>query len=274
MQIKFQGTFVAMIPNPFSVLEKTVNVLVVDDEPVILTMLERVLSEFGIYSVQIAESTKKALETIEQFPKRFHACLFDLGVNDVERNEFHLLDRFGKTIPFIIISATADTEKSFECKNRGAKAFVKKASEMFNTRLVSSLNKYALINMIYPGYEKDDENVLSRSVDALETSSPLNVRDWAKEVDIFEVKLRKESKGQMTLKPKQALCVFHVFSGLFRHIENSFNEKDLIKNFDSNKSGEALLDSIAYKKVFEYYLANRVEIDPRIFGRLPLAPMD
>jgi CheY-like chemotaxis protein len=263
---------VAIANNPFFILERTVNVLVVDDMPEIREMVGGLLDLFGIYSVHRAESTKDAFEIIAQFPKRFHACLFDLGLNDVEGNELHLLEKFGKTIPFIIMSATEDTEKAFECKNKGGKTFVKKATPQFNSKLVSGLNKYALINLICPGYERNEGSVLTKCVDALEETNPHNVSDWAQEVGVIEVRMRKECEQQMTVKPKQALCVFHVFSGMFKHIEKTFDDKSSMGRFDADECGKALMDSIAYKKEFEYYLANRQEIDPLIFGRLPLPP--
>jgi response regulator RpfG family c-di-GMP phosphodiesterase len=261
-----------MLNNPFTLLKHTINVLVVDDMPEFWTSVKGLLDLFGIYSVHIAETTREALEIITQCPKRFHACLFDLGVNDVERNEFYLLDKFGDTIPFTIMSATDDTEKSFECKNRGAKTFVKKATLGFNSKLVSSLNKYALINLICPGYDKDEESILSKCVDALEKVNPLHVSDWAREVDVIEDKLRKECRRRMTVKPKQALCVFYVFSGIFKQIEKAYDDKGSPGRFCADECAESLLNSMSYKKSLEYYLSNRGEIDLHIFGRLSLLP--
>jgi response regulator RpfG family c-di-GMP phosphodiesterase len=236
-----------MLNNPFTLLKHTVNVLVVDDMPQFWMSVKGLLDLFGIYSVHIAETTREALEIIAQSPKRFHACLFDLGVNDVERNEFYLLDKFGDTIPFTVMSATADTEKSFECKNRGAKTFVKKATPGFNSKLVSSLDKYALINMICPGYEKDEESVLSKCVDSLEKNNQLHVSDWAREVDVLEGKLRKECKEQMTVKPKQALCVFHIFREIFKLVEKTFGDNESADRFSSEECGKYLINSATYK---------------------------
>jgi response regulator RpfG family c-di-GMP phosphodiesterase len=258
-----------MLDNPFTIFKHTVNVLVVDDMPEFWMSVKGVLDLFGIYSVRIAETTREALEIISQSPKRFHACLFDLGINDVERNEFYLLDKFGDTIPFTIMSATADTEKSFECKNRGAKTFVKKATPGFSNKLVSSLDKYALINMICPGYEKDEESILSKCVDALEKSNQLHVSEWANEVDVLEGKLRKECKGQMTVKPKQALCVYHIFREIFKHVEKSCADNEPESWFSQEECGKRLLNSTTYIRFFEYYILNKQKIDTRIFGILP-----
>lgn len=255
-----------MLNNPFTVFKHTVNVLVVDDMPEILAMVEGLLDIFGIYAVHTAESTREALEIIAQCEDRFHACLFDLGMNDVESNEFHLLDKFGKTIPFIIMTATDDTEKAFECNKRGAKAFIKKATPSFNRKLVSSLDKFALLNMICPGYAEGDEGLLCRCVEALVETNPLQVNDWAREVDVLESKLRKEWKKQLVINPKHALCVFHVFSEAFNLVENACINNDTLFSFNTKECGKSLLNSIAYKRCLEYYILNRQEIAPLIYG--------
>ena len=129
-----------MLKNPFTLLKHSVNVLVVDDMQVFWTRVKGLLDIFGIYSVRIAESTREALEIIKNSEKRFHACVLDRGMDDVERNEFHLLDTFGKTIPFIIMTAREEPDQTFQCGRRGAKAFIRKATPAFNYTLISSIN--------------------------------------------------------------------------------------------------------------------------------------
>jgi CheY-like chemotaxis protein len=85
-----------MNENPFILFKNTVNVLVVDDMPVITGLVREFLELFNIYTVSTANSTREALDLIEKADKRYHACLFDLGMNDVAGNEFHLLDTYKK----------------------------------------------------------------------------------------------------------------------------------------------------------------------------------
>ena len=53
------------------------NILVVDDEPLVLLLLKRVLSEAG-YNVLGAESGEDALEVAASFAGRIHLLLTDL----------------------------------------------------------------------------------------------------------------------------------------------------------------------------------------------------
>jgi DNA-binding NtrC family response regulator len=85
-----------MNENPFILFKNTVNVLVVDDMPLITRAVQEFLEMFKIYTVNTANSTKEAMDITEKTEKRYHACLFDLGMNDVACNEFHLLDTYKK----------------------------------------------------------------------------------------------------------------------------------------------------------------------------------
>jgi DNA-binding NtrC family response regulator len=150
----------AMFYNPFTILKHTVNVLVVDDMFASWSRVRGLLDIFGIYSVHIAESAKTALKTINTSGRRFHACLLDRGINDMERNEFYLLDTFGKTIPFLIVTARDYSEETFTCGRKGALAYIRKDSPTFNYSLVSALNKHALLNIVCPRYNDRQQTLL------------------------------------------------------------------------------------------------------------------
>jgi CheY-like chemotaxis protein len=166
----------AMLASPFTLLKQTVNVLVVDDMSVSWSRIKGLLDIFGIYSVHIAESTRAALEILNASDRRFHACLLDRGMSDVERNEFFLLDKFGKTIPFFIVTARDYSEETFECGRKGALAHIRKDSPTFNYSLVSALNKHALLNIVCPRYNDREQSLLCNSVDMMVTNHPQQVR--------------------------------------------------------------------------------------------------
>jgi CheY-like chemotaxis protein len=259
-----------MLGNPFLLLKHTVNVLVVDDMPEFWTRVKGLLEIFTVYSVHTAETTASALEKIKNSDKRFHVCVLDRGMNDVERNEFYLLDKFGKTIPFIIMTARQDPDASFQCGRRGAKAFIRKATTTFNHALVSSLNKNSLFSMICPAYIEGENSLLSRSVDVMMKNNPQNVSEWARSLDILESKLWKEWKKQLGVNPKYALCVFHVFSKIFNHIDGACKNMDTLTRFDLEECGKSLLNSTTYKRCLEYYLFNKNVINSYIATPIPI----
>ena len=204
-----------MLKNFCTLLKHTVNVLVVDDMPEFWMSVKGLLDLFGIYSVSTAESTREALEIIKNSDKRFHACMLDRGMNDMERNEFYLIDKLGKTIPFIIMTARQEPDESFQCGRRGAKAFVMKGVQEFNYKLVSNINKYAIQNILCPKYSEGQQNLFCKCLDTLINSKPLSVSEWARGVDVLERQLQREWKEHIGVNPLHSLYVFHLYSRLF-----------------------------------------------------------
>jgi len=254
-----------MKDSPFSLLKESVNVIVVDDRPDIFKFIKDFLSPFKIYSLSTASCTGDALELIEKSEKRFHVCLFDLGLDDVNRNEFVLLDKYARTIPFIITSATEDTEKAFECKKRGAKAFVRKGSEDFMNKIIRSINQQSLLSMICPKFVQDTTSPLSRFVNVLLQKNPEHINEWAREANITDRQLRYEWETHLGFSPKHSLCIYHLFSKLFEQIELVCSaNKDPDESWMDERS-QLLNASISYKRFLEYYFLNRAEVNASVF---------
>jgi response regulator RpfG family c-di-GMP phosphodiesterase len=242
----------------FSLMKNTVNVLIVDDRPDIILFVKELLDPFKIYSVAGADSTRIALDIIESREQRFHVCLFDLGLDDVKQDEFYLLDKYGRHMPFIITSATEDTEKAFECKKRGAKEFVRKGAKDFATKMVRCLNDQALNNMICPKCLEDTH--LCKYVDVLTRKNPQHVNAWAEEVNLTDRQLRYEWESHLGFSPKHSLCIYHLFSKLFKQVEIAFNSNELLDKALLDSHSQQLLDSTSYKRFLEYYFLNQREV--------------
>jgi response regulator RpfG family c-di-GMP phosphodiesterase len=249
----------------FSLLKESVNVIVVDDRPDIFRFIKDFLSAFKIYSLSTASCTNDALELIEKSERRFHVCLFDLGLDDVMQNEFLLLDRFGRTIPFIITSATEDTEKAFECKKRGAKAFVRKGSVDFMNKIIKSINQQALLSMICPKFVQDTNSPLSKFVNVLLQKNPEHINEWAREANITDRQLRYEWETHLGFSPKHSLCIYHLFSKLFEQIEIICSGNKDPDEIWMEERSQFLNGSIGYKRFLEYYFLNRSEVDASVF---------
>jgi hypothetical protein len=193
--------------------------------------------------------------------------MLDRGMNDVERNEFYLLDKFGKTMPFIIMTARDYSEITFECGRRGAKAYIRKDSPAFNYNFISALNKFALPKIVCPKYVEGDHGLLCRSVDSMIKNNPRHVNEWARELDILESKLWREWQNQLGVNPKYALCIFRIFSEIFNQINNACRNNETFARFEQKECGKTLLNSITYKRCLEYYLFNKQAIN-RYMSRL------
>ena len=245
-----------MLNNSFAILKHTVNVLVVDDMPEFWTSVKGLLDLFGIYSVFIAESTREALKIIQNSDKRIHACVLDRGMNDMERNEFYLIEKFGKTIPFIIMTARRDPDESFQYGKKGAKAFVIKGVKEFNYKLVSNINKYAMQNILCPKYNEGQQDLFCKCLGTLINSKPLSVGEWARCVDILERQLEREWNEHFNVNPLYSLYIFHLYQCLFAKIENYLQKVSPQEQFSLDKSVEDLLGSSDYNRIFEYCCLN------------------
>jgi CheY-like chemotaxis protein len=246
-----------MATNPFSFLNKTVNVLIADDSSAIVAMLEGMLDIRELYSVSSAGSTAEALALLETDKKRYHVCLFDLGLDDIEHNEFYLLDQYRKTLPFIIISCREELEKGFECSRHGAKTIIRKASPDFEKRLFCAINKFALESILCPGYHENPSPIICRCMEGLLKTKPGLVKEWAENLNIAERYLRNEWMGYAGVNAKHSLCIFHLFSWAFKYAEIMYNSPN-------NEGNEIVLtgfvDSLSKSKCYErckkYFLAN------------------
>jgi CheY-like chemotaxis protein len=261
-RVKIPGAVVAISLNPFSILEKTVNVLVVDDMPEFYSRVTGLLDLFGIYCVRAAESTREALEIIGKSRMRFHSCLLDRGMNDVENDEFHLLEKFGKTIPFIIMTAREYSDSTFECGKRGAQAYIRKGASDFDYSLVSNLNHNALPNLVCPAYVKGGDGLLNRSMESLMQNNPEQVSVWARDLKVSESRLWNEWQKRMAMNPKYAICIFHVFSKIFETINDACRNEAAFALFDQKECSRSLFASSGYKRCLEYYFMNIKDIEP------------
>jgi CheY-like chemotaxis protein len=204
---------------PFSFLNQTVNILLVDDEPMIISWLSGMLELLGLYSVSCASSAAEAVAAIETSEKRYHACVSDLGMKDVENNEFYLMDKYRKKMPFIVITARSDTEKGFKCGNSGVKETLMKNARDFEWRLVRAINKYAMGSVICPGFHESPPVALIRYMECLAQKKPACVNEWFSNLKMDYSFFRREWERYAGVKPKYSICIFHLFTAAFEYIE-------------------------------------------------------
>jgi CheY-like chemotaxis protein len=259
-----------MFENPFIILEKTINVLIVDDVPEISSFIANLLEVFSVYRVQIAERAADAAQMIESGTQRFHVCLCDRGINDVERNEFFLLEKYGKSIPFIMMTAREFSDETFEYGKKGARAYVRKGTPVFTREIVFSLNDNALLGLLKARYFEEESGFLHRSIAAMKTNKPPLVGDWARNLGMLESRFCKEWKKETGANPKYALCLFHIFSELFVRINDACTNEDTLRRFDQKKCGGSLLGLPLYRRYLKYFLLNRQTINSYLYQVQPI----
>ena len=109
----------------FDFLNKTITVLVVDDEPCHLDFYEDFISGHPIYKIIKAPNAQTAENAIHSGVP-IHICILDFGIDDINNDECYLLKKYSRQIPFVVISGSADIERAFEASKLGAAGLLAK----------------------------------------------------------------------------------------------------------------------------------------------------
>lgn len=98
-------------------------ILVVEDDPALLTILEAAIAYGGFES----HSVRTGLAAIEQLrAERFDAVLMDLGLPDIEGHDLLRSLRDMSSLPIIVVSGRATERDKIEALDRGADDYVEK----------------------------------------------------------------------------------------------------------------------------------------------------
>ena len=107
-------------------------ILIVDDEPNLLTLMDRTLTEEG-YQVTKAGKSGEALTSMEN--ETFDVVITDLAMPDIDRIE--LMQRVRKIypeLPIIIMTGVGTIERAVEAMKKGAYDFITKPFELEKIR--------------------------------------------------------------------------------------------------------------------------------------------
>jgi CheY-like chemotaxis protein len=207
----------------FSFLDKTLNILVVDDDWMILDLLREILSPVHLYNVITANSTKEANAIISS-EKRIHVCIMDLGLSDIDHDEFYLLKNFAPYVSFLVNTGSINPAQGFKCKQYGAKHLISKGSlsGIEGIELVREINRQALYNIINPSFSENIFDTLNFATEMLFKKSPDSVTGWALEAKITDRELRNLWTNKVGIMARQALTIFHLYSIAFACAERYF----------------------------------------------------
>lgn len=229
----------------FYYLDSLINILFVDDDPQIITILTELFKPLIPYSVNTASTSKQA-EKILASPKRIHLCVLDLGLNDIRNDEFYLLKKYADKVCFIIFTGSLSPAKGFEAHGLGAKAIFEKADIINQSKFVKTVNYYSLLNIINPKYKITEKDTLSLSTDILFKSSPQFVSKWAQQLGMTDRSLRHIWTKNLGANAKIILSIHAIFSMAFNYFERCEIE-------NSEILGEKFLHTSSYRRLEEFF---------------------
>ena len=209
--------------NPFSFINDMLNLLIVDDTPSERNILSHLLEPATCYSLHFAGSNGKALEYLRS-GKRFHVCIVDLGMTDVENDEFYLLKQYGNHSSIIVLTGSTSPQKGARCVNLGARAVFDKGTP-FNVRnLFVTLNRMALINIVNHRYNEWSSDSVNQATRLLFENEPESVTEWAEAMRISDRQLRNIWHTSSGFGAKHILFLYHCFKNAFDYYTSTLFE--------------------------------------------------
>jgi len=230
---------------PFYYLDNLVNVLLVDDDIKIISLLGEILKPFCPYNIHSAITAQQA-EKILSSPTRFHICVMDLGITDIKNDEFFLLKQFGKRVSFIILTGRPSPSKGFDAHALGAKSIIEKSGAFDTRTFLKTLSRLALLNIINPKYIPEKIDSLSLSTDILFEKSPKFISQWAMHMGMTDRTLRHIWTKNLGANAKIIISIFQMFEMAFKHFE-------VISTTGENGDAQKIVQSDHYHRLEEFF---------------------
>lgn len=245
---------------PFYFLNKSVSILIVDDDQGVRTMLEEILQPIELYAVRGAANCREA-EPVLGSLERIHLCILDLGLRDIANDEFFLLKKYSSRVSFIVFTGSASPIKGFKACLSGAKMVIEKSPEFNPGYFIKTVNTYALLNIINPRYVFG-KDTLSASTDVLFEKTPKFVSEWALQMSITDRELRHIWTKNLGANAKIILTIHQMYRAAFDYYERLLGESGNFRN-------APIQDQNAYRRLEEYYHCHRSTItDFLAFGNV------
>jgi CheY-like chemotaxis protein len=193
----------------YDCLRKTVSLLIVDDDPEQLDFYNEILSGHPLLKVTKASTSRQAKNILCTLMP--HICILDLGIDDVENDEFYLLRKYSRKLPFIIMSASVDIERAFTATKIGAAGMIAKPPDINSSEFWYTIGSLFLEQTILPTFTDTMNPCLGECCHILHNEAPQSVSDWAKKAGITDTYLRKLWTDCFACSPKHFLFMYKYY---------------------------------------------------------------
>lgn len=230
---------------PFYYLDKLVNVVFVDDDANILSLLNEIFQPICVFKTYMAENAQEA-EKLLVTPPRKHLCILDLGIADLKNDEFYLLKRFSNRVSFIIFTGRSSPAKGFDAHAFGARAVMEKSSDFDAVKFFKKVTYFSLLNIINPRYNSAMNDSLSISTELLFEKSPHFVSEWAQLMGLTDRTLRHIWTKNLGANAKIILSIYQMFETAFDYFQK------IIRDSEDPKI-DAIIESNTYRRLEEFF---------------------
>ncbi len=232
----------------FSSLKETVSILAVDTDLGTLESYRRIFSAHLLYRIVTVSSAREA-QSIIQSGIPLHLCVLDLGISDLNNDEFYLIREYSNRLPFVIISGTESAEKSFKARDIGAKEFISKPVDTQSILFWEKLSDTFLNHTIYPDISAGNPQ-MKKILQTICVKNSWNFSALANEANVSEAALRKIWYAHCAFAPMKVLFVYRLYKAAFR-----FHNCCQIEDNQQMKLNPNIIDN--YTRRIEQYLQYR-----------------
>jgi CheY-like chemotaxis protein len=238
----------------FDFLNKTITVLVVDDEPCHLDFYEDFISGHPIYKIIKAPNAQTAENAIHSGVP-IHICILDFGIDDINNDECYLLKKYSRQIPFVVISGSADIERAFEASKLGAAGLLAKPVDVTSPVFWDKLSEIFLQKTILPDLSAAVNPIICECCRVLVEDTPEMVSEWATKSNITDAYLRRLWSECFTFSPKHVLFLYKAYKSAFSYLNAQYLSEI------NNVAHVQKIDTSAYHRLESYYLQNRKTLE-------------
>jgi CheY-like chemotaxis protein len=239
---------------PYSFLSGSMQICMVDDDPIILNAYAKVLHSYPLYTITTSTSATSA-NAIFSSNRRFHVCIMDLGLVDIDNNEFYLINKFSPRISFIVLTGNNSIQRGFQCGKQGSFSVFSKPVDFSGIEFITKINEAFLMSLLNSGNNKKYKPILNKIIDALLVCNPENIGEWAYNACVTEQYLRRIWNTIYGCQPKYFLWFYRIMISAF-----SLHNAEFLKNNGLSTKIDGTKAIVIEKKVFpalKYFKSNK-----------------
>jgi DNA-binding NarL/FixJ family response regulator len=231
----------------------------VDDDPQLLKIYSDILNFYMLYSFTTCSNVSEA-ELRLSSAQRFHVCIMDLGLDEINNDEFYLLKKYSPYTSFIVLTGNDSVKKGFECGKYGSLYVFEKPVDFCRIDFINAINR-AFFYSLVSSCSKYHKPVVEQMVDALFVNNPADILHWALNANVTEQYLRRVWNTIYEYQPKYFLWFYKMMLSAFEFCNLEFLMKTGSKNKLSTFQSKS--DEKEIMAIERYFQSNR-----SIFNRI------
>ncbi|HEX2958769.1 MAG TPA: response regulator [Chitinispirillaceae bacterium] len=232
---------------PFSFLDNILNILIIEDDPESMALIKDILDGQTVFCIHTAVSSQEALNLLKS-GKRFHICIMDLGLSDIQNDEFFILRQYAQHTSIIVLTGSSSPQKGAICIKTGARGVFEKGTSLNIREFLKAVHHNTLISIINHRYNEFNPDTINLATKILFEKKPASVTEWADYMKISDRQLRNLWHNGSGFSAKYTLAIYTLFSTAFSYFHalqfesksvvaellNSCSETKLHTNFKQN----------------------------------------